>query len=171
MNQEEQGKLIVVVFGLPGTGKSTFARLFSRRLGFTHLNTDVIRHLLHARQKYLDHEREHIYDQMMLKSEEVLSKNENLVLDGTFYGKSQRLKVQNIASRNNAQVKWIQITANETTVEERMKKKRKFSEADFGVYEIVRAQFEPFEEVHLSLPSDQMTIDEMIEQAIQFVRA
>ena len=39
----QRGEGFVMITGQPGTGKSTFARLLSRRLGYTHLNTDVIR--------------------------------------------------------------------------------------------------------------------------------
>jgi predicted kinase len=35
--------MIVLVYGLPGTGKTFFARHFAKETGAVHLNTDLVR--------------------------------------------------------------------------------------------------------------------------------
>ena len=46
------GAILLVVFGLPGTGKTTFARALAARLGLPHFNTDIIRAELGRKQQY-----------------------------------------------------------------------------------------------------------------------
>ena len=53
--------MIIVVSGLPGTGKSYFAEKLSGRLGAVHFNSDKMRNALHVRGKYTIGDKLHIY--------------------------------------------------------------------------------------------------------------
>ena len=59
---------------------------------------------------------------------------------------------------------WVEITADEPVIKERVSKKREFSEADFDVYLKIKETFEPLEQDHLTLRVDQYTLEEMIER-------
>ena len=44
--------MLVLIVGLPGTGKTTFAVELAREIGGAHLNSDIIRTSLGQRGKY-----------------------------------------------------------------------------------------------------------------------
>ena len=64
--------MIIVVSGLPGTGKSYFAEKLSGRLGAVHFNSDKMRNALHARGKYTIDDKLHIYRVMAEEADQVL---------------------------------------------------------------------------------------------------
>ena len=62
--------ILIIIFGLPGTGKTTFAILLSKQLGIKHFNTDIIRSLSGKSQQYNEENKELIYNKV---PEEIIS--------------------------------------------------------------------------------------------------
>lgn len=160
---------IVVVFGLPGTGKTTFARKLARTLHAAHFNTDMIRSLIGLRSQYQKSDKQKVYQELFDKTRTALRKGKSVVLDGTFYKQSLRDQVIDIADELAIPLKWIQITAAEPVVRKRVSQTRDFSEANFSVYQIIKGVFEPLSETHLVLHSDQEDILEMERLALEYI--
>lgn len=55
---------LVLVVGLPGTGKSTFSRALAAELGARHLNSDVIRVETGLRGKYTPEDKAKVYEEL-----------------------------------------------------------------------------------------------------------
>ena len=161
-------KLILVV-GLPGTGKTTFARALSTAIGAKHLNSDIVRHDTGKRGHYDTASKAAIYNEMLNRTEDYLKNHQQVVIDATFYKNIFRRPYQLLEGKYDAELKWIEIKADEDLIQQRVSKKREYSEADFEVYKKIKKDYEPLEMAHLVLWSDQLSVDEMVEQAKIFL--
>jgi predicted kinase len=77
-------KSLVIVCGLPGSGKSYFARALAERIGAKHLNSDEIRQHLFEDRSYSTREKIAVYRQMADLAFEYLEKDKRVVVDATF---------------------------------------------------------------------------------------
>ena len=80
--------ILIVIFGLPGTGKTTFATLLSNQLGIKHFNTDIIRSLSGKSQQYDEENKAFIYDEMLSLTRLEFEKGKSVIVDATFYKKN-----------------------------------------------------------------------------------
>lgn len=162
---------IVMVIGLPGAGKTTFAQRLAMALSAKHFNTDIIRDALGKRGQYDPETKSAIYNEMLRQTESTLAAGENVVVDGTFYQKALRAPYAELARQYAADIHWIEIRADEELVRKRVQQKRAYSEADFSVYLKIKAEYEPLEVPHLELWSDQLNLDAMVEQTLRHLNA
>ena len=160
---------LVVVFGLPGTGKTTFARALSRELGWMHLNTDVIRAELGKKQQYDERAKAFIYQKMQSLTAKELESEKGVVLDGTFYKETLRDSFRKLSSRYGIPLKWIEVCADEGIIRKRVAQERPYSEADFQVYKKIQKAFEPLHEPCLKVFSGREELSEMIQKSIAFI--
>lgn len=81
--------LLIVMCGLPGSGKTTLARALAERLGLELLRTDELRQQLQGRERqiagrYQAGARAEVYGELLHQAGQRLERGESLVLDGTF---------------------------------------------------------------------------------------
>lgn len=161
--------MIILVAGLPGSGKSYFAERFAERLGATYINSDRVRQELRASGKYSEEDKLRIYKEMLLRTTEGIKQGRGVVVDATFYHHTMREMFLRLGEGYNAKVCVVEVVADEHVIRERLKKPRKYSEADYAVYEIVRDQFEGITMPHLILQSTDENIDEMLKAAENYI--
>lgn len=161
--------ILIAVFGLPGTGKTTFAGQLSRYLRIKHLNTDIIRNPSDGSEHYDEENKALVYDKMLELAESEIETGKSVIVDGTFYKRQLRNGVKELAKRYAASVKWIEIHASAEAVKERISKKRPYSEADYDVYQKIKTEFEPMEDDYKQLFSERQEESVMIENAIEFI--
>ena len=159
--------MLIFVTGLPGTGKTTFARALARSLKAVHLNTDIIRDLLNMRGMYDDASKMKVYEELLKKTDETLQYGHSVIVDGTFYKMEVRQPFIDVGVKYNKRIEWIEIKANEQIIAERVSQKRTYSEADYEVYLYIKSIYEPLQKAHLTLWSDQHDIEEMIHLTIK----
>lgn len=145
--------MVIIVLGLPGSGKSFFASRLADELKATYLNTDEVRMKMFTSRTYSDAEKMAVYDAMLVAMSDSIRNGMPVVLDGTFYKKALRNKFEEAAAQLDKKIIYIEVTAPENIIEERLKQPRKFSEADFEVYQKIKVTVEPLEEDHLVLDS------------------
>jgi len=117
-----------------------------------------------GKKTYLLNEKVPVYNEMLRRMKEMLKENRNLVLDATFYKSDIRIKFINEA-KPNEKISFIEVRANESVISERLKKTRTVSEADFEVYNKIKIEWEPFNQVHLILQSTDDNIEEILHKA------
>jgi len=161
---------LILVIGLPGSGKTTFSRALAKRLQAFHLNTDIIRDQVGMRGQYNPEAKKRIYDLMLLEARKALREKRTVILDGTFYLEQMRETYRQLAFAERLPLKWIELVASESVIKERTSHQRTFSEADFSVYQQVRDNFEPFADDRLSLQSDHPdNLPNMLDRAVQYI--
>ena len=161
--------ILIVIFGLPGTGKTTFATLLANHLGLKHYNTDIIRSFSGKSHQYDEENKALIYDRMLHLTRAELEKGKSVVVDATFYKRNLRKRFKDLAKEFDATVKWIEVCASEDVVKKRISKKRKYSEADYPVYQKIKSQFEPMEEEYVQVFSDQNETPAMVKKVIKYI--
>ena len=82
--------MVVIVFGLPGSGKSYFASRLARIVRADYINSDRVRKEMLARRTYSNQEKEIVYNKMLATLKEDQEQNRNVVLDATFHKKETR---------------------------------------------------------------------------------
>ncbi len=160
--------MLVLVCGLPATGKSTVSRNIATKLKATILSTDIIRKKLFSKPTYSSEEKRLIYKTMLLVAEYLLRSDRNVVLDGTFYKRSLRQKVYNVSKKTGSRLAIVECRATNNNIKRRMgrrsKRKNDPSDADYEVYKKIRGEFEPISRKHLVLDtskSKQKNIEEI----------
>ncbi len=161
--------MIVVVSGLPGTGKSYFSGRLAGKTGAVHLNTDVIREKMHKQGKYDSVTNQQVYDRLEKEMAEKVSMGNDVVIDGTFRKRSHREQFRKRAGEEGVPVFFIEMQAGDQTVRERLRKSREHSEADYRVYLKLKSRFDPYAEQRLVLRSDRLSTDEMIGKAKKYI--
>jgi len=156
--------MIIIVFGLPGTGKSFFARHFAEETGADYLNTDIVRDELNKQGQYDEKTNRLIYEQLLREISPGTLSGRDVIVDGTFQKKSYRELFSRRSAWLNLDIIFIEMRASDETVKKRMEKERKYSEADYKVYQKIKNRFEPMAEEHPVLRSDILSLDEMIKK-------
>lgn len=162
----DRSTAIVAVCGLPGSGKSYFASRLAEATGALYLSSDEIRKELYAIRTYSDEEKADVYRELTARALQAARENV-VVLDATFYRKDLR---DEVGKTIETPVRWIEVRADESVVRDRMNRPRTHSEADFDVYLKIKDAWEPLTDEHLVLQSTNDNIDEMLEQAVQYLR-
>lgn len=161
--------MVIIVFGLPGSGKSYFAARLAARLGTRYVNSDELRLQLLPERTYSDAEKLLVYEAMMAAMVTAINEHTTIVLDATFYKEAIRKTFELKAASLQETIIYIEVTAPEEIITERLAKPRNFSEADISVYQKLKQEFEPLQQQHLVLISSNNDIEPSIQQAIEYI--
>jgi predicted kinase len=118
---------------------------------------------------YSQEEKLLVYYEMINQMQLAVKEKKDVVLDGTFYKHSIRKFFIQKANRAGGII-FIEVRAEESLIQERLQHKRIDSEADFKVYNVIKAQWEPLGEKHLILQSTNDNITSMLQTAIDYLQ-
>ena len=82
--------MIVIVLGLPGSGKSYFASRLAEVIQADYINSDEIRKGMFSKRIYSEQEKGAVYDAMLEKMKTLVKLNKDLVIDATFQREDSR---------------------------------------------------------------------------------
>ena len=135
---------LIVVSGLPGTGKSYFCSKLAERLSFLILESDVLRKTLSSSPGYTPQESARLFRAIHHLIEGLLRRGISLILDATNLSERYRERLYNIAERLNARLILVRVEAPPDLVHERLearsegKNPEDKSDADWTVYQKMR---------------------------------
>src|SRR6056297_2843241 len=156
--------MIIVLFGLPGTGKSYLARHLAADTQALYLNTDIIRERMNKQGAYDEKTRREVYERILEEINRSAAQEKLMIVDGTFNSNTLRYMFNKRSWELKRYLYYIEMKAAEDKVKERMKNDRTYSEADYSVYKKMKATFDFMPEEHLVIDSDVLELDEMKEK-------
>ncbi|PIQ92569.1 MAG: kinase [Parcubacteria group bacterium CG11_big_fil_rev_8_21_14_0_20_39_14] len=141
---------LIIVCGLPGTGKTTTARRLAVKINGVLLRTDEIRRRFSKKRRYTSKEKQRVYNVMFFRAKRLLQAGKNVVLDGTFAKKKNRELARKIAKELGVNFQIIEVICDENIVKQRISKRfADESEAKFKHYLEHKKIFEPISEKHI----------------------
>ena len=158
--------MIVIVNGLPGSGKSFFAERLAKIMRAEYVNSDRLRMEMFTNRTYSKEEKTAVYHLMLEKMKEAANGNRHIVLDATFHTNETR---KPFIQENKAELFLIEVKAGEILIKERLMKERSDSEADFKIYKLIQQEWEQLNQPHLLLESTDDNIDDMLQKAVEYL--
>jgi len=161
--------LIIIICGLPGTGKTFLARKLSKKINAVLLSTDKIRKEIIQKPKYSLWERALVYDVLFLISKYLHSAGNNCILDGTFNRKSSRDEaIEKLDSERN-DIYIIEVICPENIILSRLQSRKKdYSDADISVYLKMKKFYEKVSEKHLTIDTAK-SLEKNLEKIMNFI--
>lgn len=146
--------MLIILTGLPGTGKSTVGRMIAKRTKATILSTDVIRRELFPQKRtFSKAESSKTYQEMYERARRLLLKGKHVILDATFIKEAYRDQAKKIA--NDVGVPWqvVEVTCDPKAIRERFEKRDKSdpSEATYLTYLRFRKWYERPSDRHITV--------------------
>jgi len=148
---------LVVLSGLPGTGKSHLARELCRRYPLARLESDVLRKALFARPTYSAPESARLFAACHALLDRLLARGVSAVLDATNLKEIHRRPLYRIAEDHGARLVLVEVRAPREVVEGRLERRSRGenpwdqSQAGLEVYERMREGAEPIQRPHLTV--------------------
>jgi hypothetical protein len=148
---------IIVVSGLPGTGKSYFCHRLAERSPFLILESDALRKQLFPLPTYSASESTHLFRTIYYLIEELLKKGIPVILDATNLSERHRERIYNIAERLSTRLIMVRVEAPPELVQKRLNKRlRKTntednSDADWSIYQRMKTTVQKINRNHFTV--------------------
>lgn len=147
---------LIMLAGLPGTGKSFLGRLLSVQLGAALVATDHVRRAFFPRPDYSGAERDTVHDLCCRLAERLLAARVPVVLDATHSIEAHRQSVYALAARLEVPLVVVETVAPEALARQRLERRASLRRDPFdmsdavtrAVYDRVRQRFEPITRPH-----------------------
>jgi predicted kinase len=143
--------MVIIVFGLPGTGKTKFAEKLAEYLHFDFLNTAAIRRKWISTPSFSIKEKEAVYLNLLQDMAEHLIEDRSLVLEGSFYLRKIRRDFHDVARILQKDIHWIEIVSENFGSGLRLLRHDAANADKFTVYRRLANTFEPMNSDHLVL--------------------
>jgi hypothetical protein len=183
----ERRPAMVLVGGLPGTGKSTLARALAERAGFEVVDTDVVRKELaglapdddgkaaYGEGIYTQEWSKKTYGECLRRAEALLFEGKRVIVDATFSGEARRQMFLARAHASGVRSLFLECqTSSETACERLAGRTGDVSDADWDVYtKMVEAWEAPSSEVTeraRRVVSAEGEVGEVVERALEALR-
>jgi predicted kinase len=165
---------LIVVSGLPGTGKSFFCSKLAERLSFLILASDALRKILFPFPQYKENENKQLFSACHVLIEELLRKGIPVIFDATNLLEHHREYLYRAAERAGAKLILVWVEAPTEVVRQRLLAREKTampqydSEAGWEVYNKMKTRRERISRNHLVVDTSQditAVIDKIVRSA------
>jgi predicted kinase len=169
--------MLVIMAGLPGTGKSTLAREIAQRTGGAVLNKDRIRAALFGEDVEYSVEQDDFVVNLMLQTAAwLLARNRQrvVILDGRAFSRNAQLqRVTDFAGKLGLDWRVLECVCREETARRRIERDVQTdahlaANRNYELYCEVKQRFEPIPEPKLVIDTE-MELGECVERALKFV--
>ena len=153
--------ILVALSGLPGTGKSHFARELGKKLTFLVFESDRVRKLLVAKPRYGRGEHARVFSVCHLLIEEYLAQGYRVLFDATNLTGAFRQPLYVICERVGVPLVLVNFSAPRQVVRERLERRSEgldhttYSDAGWLIYCRLAPYEEPIEGRHITVDTSQ----------------
>jgi predicted kinase len=134
--------VLIIISGLPGTGKSYLSKRLAERVPFLVLESDALRKTLFSKPSYTSRESAQLFRTIHQLLWELLNKGIPVILDATNLSERFREKLYSIADRLRAKLILVRVEAPPQVVHQRLENRVRDagnrSDADWAVYRRMR---------------------------------
>lgn len=152
---------LVVVAGLPGTGKSELCRDLARRSGAVILQSDVLRRLLFEKPIYSWQESRRLFAAIHAACQKLLRSGVSCIVDATNLSESHRRPLYDVAETAGAKLIVVEVTAPPEIARNRLSERAAMadsaSEADAAIYERMSREWEDIGRDHFVVDTSKRT--------------
>jgi predicted kinase len=154
---------LILAVGLPGSGKSTFARRLAPQIGAAVLESDALRRLLFGQPTYNPIESQRLFEAIRASARELLEHGRNVVIDATNVKESDRRPFYELARDTGARLLVLRFTAPRPVIEQRLTRRSRghdqddSSSAGMAVYQMLAEREEPLTIDHLHIDTSNDT--------------
>jgi len=161
--------MLILISGLPGTGKTRISRELASRLNAVHISSDSIRKKMLEKRTYSEEEKARVYSEMVSQVSGSLSEGKNVIADATFYKESLRRQMREAAEKAGTDFFLVECIISEEAARERISSRTGGdSEAKYGEYLIVKKAFEPISEERITIDTS-LPVKESVETIFRSV--
>lgn len=173
-SQETTAKpVLLLLSGLPGTGKSFLARRLAEALPFVIIESDVVRKILFPQPLYTAQESRWVHRTCHVLMAKLLKRGVRVIYDATNLIEYHRELVYRIAQKAGARLVVVKTVASEEVVRERLRARqeeaRELSDADWRVYRRMASRQEQVSHPHLVIDTSE-DLEEAVAKVLRFIR-
>ena len=170
--------ILVVISGLPGTGKSHFSRQLTGRVPLAVLETDALRKALFSVPTYNASESSRLFRLTHALIGELLDRGVPVLLDATNLVEAHRRRLYTIADQRDVELVLVRMEAPPEVVQERLAGRKRseqredHSDADWSVYERMRRSEEPISRSHFTVDTSKDVgpmVDKVVREIIRWM--
>ncbi|XUX01404.1 MAG: ATP-binding protein [Dehalogenimonas sp.] len=147
LERQTEYPVLVVLVGLPGSGKSHFASRLIEKIPAIVLESDFLRKSLVRKPVYSQFESFRLFQAIHELIKELLSAKYSVVLDATNLSEDSRRPLAVIARETGTKIILVHMNTPREVAEERLLgrsfKRDGYSDADWAVYQKLETAFEP----------------------------
>jgi predicted kinase len=166
---------LVVLVGLPASGKSHLARLVAERLGAAIVSSDALRRRLFVAPSYAATESRTVFALVRALARRLLGHGRVVVVDATNLRERDRAPLYAAAREAGAPVVVVRVVAPEPITRERLGRRASrtstadASEADWAVYRMMRERYEAPARPYLTVDTSEDS-DHAVDSVVEAVR-
>ena len=165
---------LVILYGLPGSGKSWFADLVARRTPAVILNSDRLRSAIIAHPRYDGDENKRLFTAMFRRTAELLAQGQTVIFDSTALRYWARIPLESIADERGLTPVRVHLDPPESVMLSRLDARQEAPDSQDAaktwpeVYYWMKPGWEAIVESHLKLanPDDAPAMADTVAQML-----
>ncbi len=144
-NFMDTGPVLILLSGLPGSGKTTFATRLAACLTFEHIESDAVRRSLAHEPAFTPAENARVFDRVEAEARRALEAGRHVLIDATNLTTRDRKRFVRLARLLAVRLIAVRLVAPEETIRDRLAAPRNGnSQAGIAIYERMRGRAQPF---------------------------
>jgi len=136
---------LIILSGLPGSGKTTFATALLREFPAVHIESDAVRRRIASNPRYTLAENRRVFDEVERRAASAIASGHVALIDATNLREQDRLRFFSLAAQSRVRVLAVRVLAPDRDIRRRLQAPRfGYSQAGPEIFERMRGRTERF---------------------------